>query len=67
MQDGRIEGLSDPTSELDAARKKYVDDRDEVKTAEMRTFALTEDQKLTQKIAEGDKFKSIQTKPICLT
>ena len=62
MQDGRIEGLSDPTSELDAARKKYVDDRDEVKTAEMRIFALTEDQKLTQKIAEGDKFKSIQTK-----
>ena len=62
MQDGRIEGLPDPASELDAARKKYVDDRDEVKTAEMRDFALTEDQKLTQKIAEGDKFKSIQTK-----
>ena len=62
MQDGRIEGLPDPVSEADAARKKYVDDRDEVKTAEMRAFALTEDQKLTQKIADGDKFKSIQTK-----
>ena len=47
MQDGRIEGLPDPASELDAARKKYVDDRDEVKAAEMRAFALTEDQKLT--------------------
>ena len=28
----------------------------------MRAFALTEDQKLTQKIEEGDKFKSIHTK-----
>ena len=62
MQDGRIEGLPDPASELDAARKKYVDDRDEIKFAEMRAFALTEDQKLTQKIEGGDKFKSIQTK-----
>ena len=62
MQDGRIEGLPDPASELDAARKKYVDDRDEIKFAEMRAFALTEGQKLTQKIEEGDKFKSIQTK-----
>ena len=61
MQDGRIEGLPDPISEFDAARKKYVDDRDEVKAAEMRAFALTEDQKLTQKIEEGDKFKSIHT------
>ena len=26
MQDGRIEGLPDPISEFDAARKKYVDD-----------------------------------------
>ena len=62
MQDGRIEGLPDPASELDASRKKYVDDRDEVKAAEMRAFALTEYQKLTQKIEEGDKFESIQTK-----
>ena len=62
MQDGRIEGLPDPASDLDAARKKHVDDRDEVKAAEMRAFALTEDQKLTQKIEEGDKFKSIHTK-----
>ena len=57
MQDGRIEGLPDPDSELDAARKKYVNDRDEVKAAEMRAFVATEDQKLTQKIEEGDKFK----------
>ena len=62
MQDGRIEGLPDPASELDAARKKYVHDRDEVKAAEMRAFALTEDQKLTQKIADGDMYKSIHTK-----
>ena len=62
MEGGRIEGLPDPASELDAARKKYVDDRDEVKVAEMRAFALTEDQKLTQKIEEGDKFKSFHTK-----
>ena len=62
MQDGRIEGLPDPASELDSARKKYVDDRDEVKAAEMRAFALTEDQKLTQKIADGDMYKSIHTK-----
>ena len=62
MQDGRIEGLPDPASELDAARKKYVHDRDEVKVAEMRAFALTEDQKLTQKIADGDMYKSIHTK-----
>ena len=55
MQDGRIEGLPDPVLEFDAARKKYVDDRDEVKAAEMRAFA-------TQKMEEGDKFKSIQTK-----
>ena len=27
MQDGRIEGLPDPVSEFDAARKKCVDDR----------------------------------------
>ena len=57
MQGGRIEGLPDPLSEFDAARKKYVDDRDEVKAAE-----VSEDQKLTQKIEEGDKFKSIHTK-----
>ena len=62
MQDGRIEGLPDPVSEADTAKKKYVDDRDEVKTAEMRAFAATKDQKLTQKIADGDKFKSIHTK-----
>ena len=62
MEGGRNEGLPDPASELDAARKKYVDDRDEVKVAEMRAFALTEDQKLTQKIEEGDKFKSFHTK-----
>ena len=62
MQDGRIEGLPDPVSEFYAARKKYVDDRDEVKAAEMRAFVATEDQKLTQKIEEGDKFKSIHTK-----
>ena len=62
MQDERIEGLPDPDSELDAARKKYVDDRDEVKAAEMRAFVATKDQKLTQKIEEGDKFKSIHTK-----
>ena len=62
MEGGGIEGLPDPASELDAARKKYVDDRDEVKVAEMRAFALTEDQKLTQKIEEGDKFKSFHTK-----
>ena len=43
-------------------QKKYVDDRDEVKAAEMRAFTVTEDQKLTQKIEEGDKFKSIHTK-----
>ena len=61
MQDGISEGLPDPDSELDAARKKYVDDRDEVKAAEMRAFALTEDQKLTQKIADGDMYKSIHT------
>ena len=29
---------------------------------EMRTFSRTEDQKLTQKIEEGDKFKSTHTK-----
>ena len=29
---------------------------------EMRTFSRTEDQKLTQKMEEGDKFKSIHTK-----
>ena len=62
MQDGRIEGRPDPVSEFDAARKKYVDDRDEVKAAEMRAFVATEDQKLTQKIEEGDKFKLIHTK-----
>ena len=62
MQDGRIEGLPDPASELDAARKKYVDDRDKVMKDEMRTISRTEDQKLTQKIKEGDKFKSIHTK-----
>ena len=62
VQDGRIEGLPDPASELDAARKKYVDDRDKVMKDEMRTFSRTEDQKLTQKIEEGDKFKSIHTK-----
>ena len=62
MQDGRIEGYPDPVSEFDAARKKYVDDRDEVKAAEMRAFVTTEDQKLTQKIEEGDKFKLIHTK-----
>ena len=62
MQDGRIEGLLDPASELDAARKKYVDDRDEVMKDEMRTFSRIEDQKLAQKIEEGDKFKSVHTK-----
>ena len=62
MQCGRIEGLPDPVSEFDAARKKYVDDRDEAKAAEMRAFVATEDQKLTQKIEEGDKFMSIKTK-----
>ena len=62
MLDGRIEGHPDPVSEFDAARKKYVDDRDEVKAAEMRAFVATEDQKLTQKIEEGDKFKLIHTK-----
>ena len=62
MQDGRIEGLPDPASELDAARKKYVDDRDIMMKDEMRTLSRTEDQKLTQKIDEGDKFKSIHTK-----
>ena len=61
MQDGRIEGLPDPASVLDAARKKYVDDRDKVMKDEMKIFLRTEDQKLTQKI-EGDKFKSIHTK-----
>ena len=55
MQDGRVEGLPDPASDLDDARKKYVDDKNKVKAAEMRAFA-------TQKIEEGDKFKSIQTK-----
>ena len=62
MQDGRIEGLPDPASELDAARKKYVDDRDKVMKDEMKNFSRTEDQKLTQKIEEGNKFKSIHTK-----
>ena len=57
MQGGRIE-----VSEYDAARKKYVDDRDEVKAAELRVFVVNEDQKLTQKLADGDIFKSIQTK-----
>ena len=62
MQDGRIEGLPDPVSEFDATRKKYVDDRDKVMKDEMKDFSRTEDQKLTQKIEEGDKFKSIHTK-----
>ena len=61
MQDGRIERLPDPASELDAARKTYVDDRDKVMKDEMKNFSRTEDQKLTQKI-KGDKFKSIHTK-----
>ena len=62
MQDGRIEGLPDPASELDAARKKYVDDRDKVMKDEIRNFSRTEDKKFTQKIEEGDKFKTIHTK-----
>ena len=62
MQDGRIEGLPDPASELDVTRKKYVDDRDKVMKDEMKNFSRTEDQKLTQKIEEGDMFKSIHTK-----
>ena len=62
MQDGRIEGLPDPASELDAARKKYVDDRDKVMKDEMKNISRTEDQELTQKIEESNKFKSIRTK-----
>ena len=50
------------SSELDAPRKKYVDDRDKVIKDEMKNFSRTEDQKLTQKIEESDKFKSIRTK-----
>ena len=38
MKDGRIEGLPDPVSEFDAARKKYVDDRDKVMKAEMKNL-----------------------------
>ena len=48
MQDRRIEELPDPISDLDTARKKYVDDRDKMKAVELRAFVVTEDQKLTQ-------------------
>ena len=41
---------------------QYIDNRDEVMKDEMKDFSRTEDQKLTQKIKEGDKFKSIHTK-----
>ena len=33
-----------------------------MKADELRAFVATEDQTLTQKIEEGDKFKSINTK-----